>query len=141
MFDSSIHLFATNILVDNHNRFMLQSLNKPIARSAAELLGASNAHHHDDDQLEKHVLLCIGQRVMLSCNLWVQAGLVNGALGVVMQIVYAPRTNPPHLPTYVVVAFDKYIGPPWDQTNQIMYQFHPYKGVTRNKSLLRWLGH
>jgi ATP-dependent DNA helicase PIF1 len=61
LFDSSIHLFATNILVDNHNKFMLQSLNKPIARSAAELLGASNAHHHDDDQLEKHILLCIGQ--------------------------------------------------------------------------------
>ena len=53
---------------------------------------------------------------MLSCNLWVQAGLVNGALGVVMKIVYAPGINPPHLPTYVVVEFDKYIGPPWDQT-------------------------
>jgi ATP-dependent DNA helicase PIF1 len=115
-FDTSIHLFATNILVDNHNKFMLQSLNMPIARSVAELLGASEAHQQDDDQLEKHVLLCIGQRVMLSCNLWVQAGLVNGALGVVMQIVYTPGSSPPNFPTYVVVAFDKYIGPPWDQT-------------------------
>jgi hypothetical protein len=33
-----------------------------------------------------------------------------------MQIVYALERNPPNLPTYVVVAFHKYIGPPWDQT-------------------------
>jgi len=95
---------------------MLQSLNKPISHNAIEILGASNAHHHDDDQLEKYVLLSICQRVILSCNLWVQAGLVNGALRVVMQIVYALECNSPNLPTYVVVAFDKYIGPPWDQT-------------------------
>jgi hypothetical protein len=51
---------------------------------------------------------------MLSYNLWVHAGSVNGALEVVMQIVYAPGCIPPNFPTYVVVAFDKYIGPPWD---------------------------
>lgn len=33
-----------------------------------------------------------------------------------MQIVYAPGSNPPNLPTYVVVTFNKYIGPSWDQT-------------------------
>jgi hypothetical protein len=102
--------------MDNHKNFMLQSLNMSIAQSVAKLLGASEEHQHDDDPLEKHVLLCIGQRVMLSCNLWVQAGLVNGALKVVMQIVYASGSNPPNAPTYVLVAFDKYIGPFKDQS-------------------------
>ena len=60
-FDTSIHLFATNILVDNHNKFMLQSMNMPIARSATKLLSDSITHQQDDDQLEKNVLLCIGQ--------------------------------------------------------------------------------
>jgi hypothetical protein len=32
---------------------------------------------------------------MLSYNLWVQEGLFNGILGVFMQIVYEPGTNPP----------------------------------------------
>jgi hypothetical protein len=39
-FDTSIDLIATNILVENHNKIMLQSLNMSIARSSAELLGA-----------------------------------------------------------------------------------------------------
>jgi ATP-dependent DNA helicase PIF1 len=60
-FGTSIHLFATNILVGNHNKFVLQSLNMPIARNFTELLGSSEAHQQDDDQLEKHVLLCICQ--------------------------------------------------------------------------------
>ena len=52
---------------------------------------------------------------MLSCNLWVIARLGNVALGVIIQIVYTPRFSPPKFPVYVVMEFDNYIGPPWDQ--------------------------
>jgi hypothetical protein len=60
-----------------------------IARTVAELLNTLEEHQKDNDQLEKHVFIYIGKIVMLSCNLWVHEGLVNGALGVVMQIIYA----------------------------------------------------
>ena len=53
---------------------------------------------------------------MLSCNLWVKVGLVNGALRVIIQIVYTPGFIPPKLPAYGVVEFYNYIGPPWDQS-------------------------
>ena len=53
---------------------------------------------------------------MLSCNLCVQSRLVNGALGVVMQIVYTLGSSSHKFSSYVVLAFDKYIGPPWDQS-------------------------
>jgi len=72
----------------------MESLHMPIARSIAEFTNGSKAHQQDDNQLEKHILLCVAQRVMLFRNLWVQAGLVNGALGVVMQIGYALGHSP-----------------------------------------------
>ena len=52
---------------------------------------------------------------MLSYNLWVQQGLENGALRVVMQIEYKDLSLN-MLPTYVVMEFDNWIGPPWDQS-------------------------
>ena len=65
-------------------------------------------------QLQQELLLCPGQRVMLTCNLWVEAGLVNGALGTVQNIFFSDVSKPPQLPMYATVSFDDYIGLPWD---------------------------
>ncbi|KAH9297085.1 hypothetical protein KI387_028767, partial [Taxus chinensis] len=114
MFDSSIHLFSTNVQVTFHNRIMLKKLNVPVARVVATRVRRVTYGESDDDQLESEVLLCNGQHVMLVCNLWVEAGLVNGSLGQVKNIVYYPGTKPPDLPIFVVVEFQNYIGIPWD---------------------------
>jgi ATP-dependent exoDNAse (exonuclease V) alpha subunit len=106
---------------------MVQSLNKPIARNITECLGSFVSKEDDDHQLEQKILLCIGQRVMLTCNLWIQAGLVNGALGLVTQISYTEGVNPPSLPTYVIVEFDTYISPPWDDINPQKIPIPPIK--------------
>ena len=45
---------------------------------------------------------------MLTSNLWIEVGLVNGALYYVEEIVYKPRSAPPQLPLYVMVKFDAY---------------------------------
>ena len=47
---------------------------------------------------------------MLISNLWVEAGLVNGAMGTVKAICYSSG-EPPALPTAVMVTFDSYSGP------------------------------
>ena len=52
-----------------------------------------------------------GATVMLTANLAVQLGLVNGARGTVVAVVYAPGTAPPALPVSVVVRFEGYTGP------------------------------
>jgi ATP-dependent DNA helicase PIF1 len=117
LFHSTIHLFPTNDLVTLHNRQMLKSLNTPIARSVAEHTRRAEIVGVDDDQLEHEVFLCPGQRVMLTCNLWVEVGLVNGALGYIQQIYYSPGTKPPQLPMFTTVLFDKYIGVPFDKNN------------------------
>ncbi len=51
---------------------------------------------------------------MLSFNLWVEAILVNGALGYVENVVYMPVLKPPQLPLYTNVKFDNYVGISFD---------------------------
>ena len=71
------------------------------------------------------MLLCPGQRVMLTSNLWVSAGLVNGSLGQVVDIFYKSQHHPPQLSTFVVVNFQKYIGPAWDTNNPTFLPIPP----------------
>ena len=51
---------------------------------------------------------------MLTCNLWVEAGLVNGALGTIQNIFLSEGSKLPQLQMYTAVSFDNYIGLSWD---------------------------
>ena len=42
---------------------------------------------------------------MLTSNLWQQAGLCNGAQGIVSDILYAQGQKPPSLPIGILVNF------------------------------------
>ena len=53
---------------------------------------------------------------MLTSNLWTDAGLVNGALEVIEQIVYNLGSSPLEPPMYVLIKFDNYVGVPWDES-------------------------
>lgn len=48
---------------------------------------------------------------MVTSNIWVEAGLINGAQGTVVDIVYDTQGND-SLPIYVLVNLDQYNGPP-----------------------------
>ena len=60
--------------------------------------------------LEPVIHLCKEARIMLTNNLWIEAGLVNGAMGTVKAIAYL-RGSPPYLLQAVIVKFDQYSGP------------------------------
>lgn len=49
-------------------------------------------------------------RVMLSANLWVDGGLVNGSLGSITGILYSQNNGPPLLPDCILVQFNNYQG-------------------------------
>ena len=66
---------------------------------------------------------------MLTSNLWVSTRLVNGSLREIVTIFYKESTTPPQIPTFVVVDFPKYIGPPWDERNPTHL---PIPAVKRN---------
>ena len=72
---------------------------------------------------------------MLTKSLWVEAGLVNGALGQVVSIIYNTSTTPPNLALFVVVNFMHYKGPPWDNSNLTCN-----KGLSQETSTSHGLG-
>ena len=49
-------------------------------------------------------------QIMLIANLWIDVGLVNGAVGTIISICYECG-GPPDLPLSVMIKFDKYTGP------------------------------
>ncbi|XP_057838552.2 uncharacterized protein LOC131048569 [Cryptomeria japonica] len=139
-FDNNIHLFATNDNVHNHNRKKLYALRRPIARSIASKEGSTNPAGGQNDELDVELLISKDARVMLTSNLWIEAGLVNGALGYIQNIIYKPRCAPPDPPTYVMVEFDNYSGLPFEDASPNLIPISPIqRGCTRQLPLrLAW---
>ena len=89
-------------------------LNRPVARINAIHTGGAEARQADFDTakgLEPQLLLSRGARAMLRANLWTEAGLVNGTVGIVQEIVFKENQSPPSLPTVILVEFDDYSDP------------------------------
>ena len=111
-FATALHLIPTVEAVVEYNVAQLQASGQPIATIKAVHTGPNAAKAPADDAggLEAVVFLAKSARVMLTSNLWVDVGLVNGAMGTVRAICY--RTGgPPDLPIAVMVQFDRYSGP------------------------------
>ena len=101
-------------MVNINNIFIFKSLNTLVARCISKHTNSKEFNDSDDEQLQHEVLLCPGERVMLTCNLWVEAGLVNGAIGTAQNTFYCDGSKPPQLRIYTIVCFDNYIGVLWD---------------------------
>ena len=71
---------------------------------------ALKAPADDAGGLEAVICLANSACVVLTSNLWVEVGLVNGAMGTVQAICYCTG-GPPNLPVAVMVRFDSYSGP------------------------------
>ena len=65
--------------------------------------------------LEPVVFLAKGARVMLTTNLWPSVGLCNGATGTIVDIIFENNHQPPDLLIAVIVKFENYRGPVFDQ--------------------------
>ena len=111
-FSSAVHLFPTIEAVAEHNIHKLHVCGQPVATIKAVHTGPNSSKASTDDAggLQPVVCLAKGARVMLSSNLWVEMGLVNGAMGTVQAICYDGRA-PPDLPVAVTVLFDRYSSP------------------------------
>ena len=106
--DDVVHLYTTNREVQERNLSCLQNLNSPIVKVEAQhtrdrRIGSSNIA----GGLEREAYYCKGANIILTKNVWQQAaGLCNGAMGKIIDIVYHDDSPPPSLPKCVIVDFD-----------------------------------
>ena len=94
-FKDAVRLFPTNRLVDEYNR-------KKIYKKCKNVISIPVCH--DDD-----LLIAVGAPVLLTHNLSVEMGLVNGSQGVVKDILYLNTKN--KIVDCILVDFPSYIGP------------------------------
>ena len=72
---------------------------------------ASKASSEQCDLLTK-LNVCIGAKVMLTQNLWIEKGLVNGSTGSIENVVWSTGADVKRdLPLALLVAVDRYSGP------------------------------
>ena len=93
----------------------IRRLKEPVCRSAAvnNCAHAKNSKPADADNLYNEMFLAKGVKVVLTRNLWSEAGLVNGSQGFVKYIIYA-KDNPTTadaMPEMLLVHFPGYKGP------------------------------
>ena len=117
-FEDSTRLFYSNEQVANYNHEQLSKLEHPVAHINAKHSSATpkNILSEDMSGLEPMIFLAKGARVMLTMNLWSSVGLCNGATGTVIDFIFENNHHPPDLPVAVIVQFDNYRGPPFNET-------------------------
>jgi ATP-dependent DNA helicase PIF1 len=121
--EDTIFLYSTNEACTNMNTERLIATGAPIAQITAKHDSAKSATKSSDScrNLQRHIYLCVGARVMLMWNVSLPLGLVNGSSGIVIDFVYKNDERPPDLPSYIIVDFKDYIGRPF------------FEGVERQK--------
>ena len=113
VFNNALRLQPTVAAVVEHNVTRLHPSGQPIATIKAVHTGANASKASPDEAsgLEPVICMAHGTHVMLTANLWVDVGLVNGAMGTVVAICYKSGQAPPNLPIAITVRFDSYSGP------------------------------
>jgi ATP-dependent exoDNAse (exonuclease V) alpha subunit len=128
------HLFARKadraIAYDKKIVEHSKATGNPILQVTAVHTGGSGAIHVPSSSagnLEANVFLAVGAPVMCSKNVWLEAGLVNGAMGIVHEIVYAEGKDHTSFPEAVLVKFDEktYKGPSFLENVPGVVKFSP----------------
>ncbi len=79
----------------------------------------------DMSGLEPVVFLAKGAGVILTMNLWASIGLCNGATETVVDIIYQNNHQPPDLPIAVIVEFENYRGPVFNENQPLCIPICP----------------
>lgn len=111
-FDDALRIYPLNSRINEYNLTHLEGLDKPcyqvVANTGPKADGVEAA---DAGNLYKKIPLVVGARVMLTENIWIDVGLVNGAIGTVHDIAWLAGANLREtVPLVVLIKFDCYNG-------------------------------
>jgi hypothetical protein len=87
-------VYATNAELQLHNAKILLTMDQPLAQINSLDEGGADSNRADRTGLESELFLCVGCKVLLLYNLWTLFRLVNGSVGIVVDIIYAPAAKP-----------------------------------------------
>ena len=112
VFNSHKHIVATNEVRAELNKRQLAKLSPimsvPPSDDGARNVDPNNYNNNDSFTNDRPQLYAIGAEVMLTANLWTEAGLINGSCGVVDDII---KPEDDRVAQVVMVNFPGYRGP------------------------------
>lgn len=129
-----IFVFLTHAEVWSHNKIKLLEVNEncSVGKLNAESQGAhANSVESDRataDGLRQTLFLDKTAKVMLTINICVTLGLLNGAVGNIVDIIYLNNNQPENsLPDDVMVEFHNYTSPTFIPENPKLFLFYLLK--------------
>jgi hypothetical protein len=123
-FKDAIRLFPENSSCMKYNHEKLKQLKMPICQCKS-INNPSSASRYDEDNffgLKNVVNLSINAKITLTTNLWTEKGLVNGANGVIKDILFSNLNT---LPSAILIEFDQYTGPKIFDSNDYRHNWIP----------------
>ena len=86
----------------------IQAVNKPIVAKQAQPTTAGG--------LDNSTIIAKNAQVYITTNIWKEAGVTNGTMCTVREIIYTNGKTPPELPTAVLVHIPDYKGPSYSES-------------------------
>jgi ATP-dependent DNA helicase PIF1 len=130
-FQEAIRLFPDNHSCNQFNTDKLNEIKKPITKFVASNHPQRAKQLSDDNfsGLKNQLFFCKDSKITLTNNLWIKKGLVNGASGIIRDIIYYNKIANKELPYAVLIEFDIYDGPKFFSPDDHRHKWIPINSL------------
>ncbi len=111
-FENSVHLNFARKPTNRRNIDRLYCLEKPIMKINAKNVPtrAKGASSELAKNTPVQIILAVNADIIITKNIWPEAGLINGTFGTIWEVIYAKNTAPPDLPIALLVQIPSFRG-------------------------------